>query len=135
MEWEAILKGVPIFLQYLALGFGLLVAFFVIYVWVTPHDELKLIRGGNSAAALSLGGAMLGFVLPLGIVIAHHATVPQVAFWGVIALVVQIVAFFIARALVPALPQAIESGKNSAGALAGLVSLVIGILNAACQIE
>src|SRR5262249_6366500 len=135
MEWAAILKGVPDFLQYLALGFGLLAAFFLIYLWVTPHDELSLIRGGNSAAALSLGGAVIGFMLPLGMVIAHHATLLQVAFWGVVALVVQIVAFFIARAIVPGLPQAIEANKNSVGAFAGLVSLAIGILNAACQIE
>jgi len=56
-------------------------------------------------------------------------------FWGVVALVVQIVAFFIARLLVPGLPQHIERGNSSAGAMAGLVSLAIGILNAACQIE
>lgn len=135
MEWAAILKGVPAFLQYLALGGGLLVAFFLIYLWVTPHDELRLIRGGNSAAALSLAGAVIGFVLPLGIVIAHHATLLKVAFWGVVALVVQIIAFFIARALMPGLPQAIESGKASVGAFSGLVALAIGILNAACQIE
>lgn len=135
MEWEAILKGVLPFLQYLALGFGLLVAFFLIYLWVTPHDELRLIRGGNAAAAISLSGAIIGFVLPLGIVIAHHATLLRVAFWGVVALVVQIIAFFIARALMPGLPQAIEGGKVSVGAFSGLVALAIGILNAACQIE
>ena len=135
MEWESILKGVPDFLQYLALGFGLLAVFFVIYLWVTPQDELRLIRGGNGAAALSLGGAVVGFMLPLGMVIAHHATLLQVAFWGVVALIVQIVAFYIARALIPGLPQAIEDGKTSVGAFSGLVSLAVGILNAACQIE
>jgi putative membrane protein len=135
MEFAAILKGVLPFLQYLALGSGLLVAFFLIYLWVTPHDELRLIRGGNAAAALSLAGAVIGFVLPLGIVIAHHATLLKVAFWGVVALVVQIVAFFIARALMPGLPQAIEGGKVSVGGFSGLVALAIGILNAACQIE
>jgi putative membrane protein len=135
MEWAAILKGVPAFFQYLALGFGLLVAFFLIYLWVTPQDELRLIRGGNSAAALSLAGAVIGFVLPLGIVIAHQATLLRVAFWGAVALVVQIIAFFIARAIMPRLPQAIEEGKVSAGAFSGTVALAIGIINAASQIE
>lgn len=135
MEFAELFKGVPNFLLYLAVGSVLLVAFFVIYLWVTPHDELRLIRGGNSAAALSLGGAVIGFMLPLGMVIAHHATIGKVAFWGVVALIVQVVAFFIARALMPGLPQAIESGKNSVGAFSGLVALAIGILNAACQIE
>ncbi len=135
MEFEVLFKGVPNFLLYLALGFGLLVAFFVIYLWVTPQDELRLIRGGNSAAALSLGGAVLGFLFPLGMVIAHNATLMSVAFWGIVALTVQIIAFFIARALMPGLPRSIEDGKVSVGAFAGLVSLSIGILNAACQID
>ena len=135
MEFEVLFKGVPNFLVYLALGFALLVAFFVIYLWVTPHDELRLIRGGNSAAALSLGGAVLGFLFPLGMVIAHNATLLSVAFWGIVALIVQIIAFFIARALMPGLPKEIEGGKISVGAFAGLVSLAIGILNAACQVE
>jgi putative membrane protein len=135
MDLAELLKGLPAFLLYLALGFGLLAAFFLIYLWVTPQDELRLIRAGNSAAALSLAGAMLGFIVPLAIVIAHHATFAKVALWGVVALIVQIVAFFIARALMPGLPKAIEDGKASVGAFAGLVSLAIGILNAACQIE
>lgn len=135
MEFEVLFKGVPNFLLYLALGSALLVAFFVFYLWLTPHDELRLIRGGNSAAALSLGGAMIGFLLPLGMVIAHNATLLSVAFWGIVALIVQIAAFFVARALMPGLPQSIESGKVSVGAFSGLVSLAIGILNAACQIE
>jgi putative membrane protein len=135
MEFAELFKGVPNFLLYLALGSALLAAFFVIYLWVTPHDELRLIRGGNGAAALSLSGAVLGFILPLGIVIAHHATLLSVTFWGVVALIVQVVAFFVARALMPGLPQAIEAGKNSVGAFSGLVALTIGILNAACQIE
>ena len=135
MEFAVLFKGVPNFLLYLALGSALLVAFFVVYLWVTPHDELRLIRGGNSAAALSLSGAVLGFMFPLGMVIAHHATFLSVAFWGVVALIVQVVAFFVARALMPGLPQAIEAGKNSVGGFSGVVALAIGILNAACQIE
>jgi putative membrane protein len=71
----------------------------------------------------------------LAIVIAHHANIRSVAIWGAIALVVQILAFFVARALVPGLPKSIEDGKVSVGAFAGLVSLAIGILNAACQTD
>ncbi len=135
MEWEAILKGVPAFFQYLGLGFGLLVAYFIIYLAVTHHDEMRLIRGGNSAAALSLAGAIVGFMLPLAIVIAHHATLLRVAFWGIVALIVQVIAYYIARAMMPGMSKAIEDGKISVGAFSGLVSLAIGILNAACQIE
>ena len=135
MEFSELLKGLPGFLLYLAVGFALLAAFFVIYLWVTPQDEMRLIRAGNSAAALSLSGAAIGFVLPLAIVIAHHATIASVVLWGIVALIVQVLAFFLARSLVPGLPKAIEDGKVAVGGFAGLISLGIGILNAACQIE
>jgi putative membrane protein len=135
MNIGALVQGLPEFLLYLAVGFALLVAFVFIYTFVTPFDELRLIRGGNIAATLSLGGAVIGFLLPLSIVIARHANIAAVVLWGVVALVVQLLAFFVARALVPGLPQSIEGNKASAGAFAGLTALAIGILNAACQTE
>lgn len=130
-----LLKNVPEFLLYLAIGFVLLGAFFMVYLWITPHDELSLIRAGNSAAALSLAGAVVGFMLPLAIVLSRHANIRALILWGVVALIIQAFAFFIARAIVPGLPKAIEDGKISVGGFSGLVALAIGILNAACQTE
>lgn len=135
MEFDVLFKGLPLFFAYLALGLGLLIVFCFVYLWVTPHDELRLIRTGNTAAVLSLGGAVLGFISPLAMVIAHHAQLGNVVLWGVVSLIIQVLAFFVARALVPGLPKAIEDGKISVGAFAGLVSLSIGILNAACQTD
>ena len=135
MEFDALFKGLPLFFAYLALGLVLLFVYCMIYMWVTPHDELRLIRSGNTAAVLSLGGAVLGFILPLGMVIAHNAKIGNVVLWGVIAMVVQVLAFFLARAILPGMPKAIEDGKISVGACSGLVSLTIGILNAACQTD
>jgi putative membrane protein len=100
---------------------------------VTPHAEIKLIREGNSAAALSFSGALIGFVMPLASVISHSASIADVALWGGVALVVQVFAFFVARVIVPDLPKEIETGKLSVGAFTGLVSLTFGLLNAACM--
>ena len=38
----------------------MLVAAIFIYIKITPYDEIKLIRGGNTAAAISLSGAIIG---------------------------------------------------------------------------
>lgn len=38
------LAGVPAFLTYFVLAIVLLLIFIRIYTWVTPHDELALIR-------------------------------------------------------------------------------------------
>ena len=132
-ELNALLRGLPNVLAYFASGLVFTALYFVVYTFVTPHDEMKLIRAGNPAAAVSLGGAMIGFLLPLASIIAHSASLADKAIWSVIALIVQIVGFFIARALIPGLPQAITEGKMSCAAFAATISLCIGILNAACM--
>ena len=59
------LTGLPLFAAYFLLGLVLLGTFVFVYVRLTPYREIALIRGGNSAAAASLGGAIIGFVLPV----------------------------------------------------------------------
>ena len=66
-----------------------------IYVRVTPHREFALIREGNIAAAFSLGGAVLGFVIPLGAAVRSSVNLADMAIWGLIALAVQIAAFVV----------------------------------------
>ena len=56
-------------LLYYAFYFGgsvvMLVLFAIIYMAITPYDEIALIRKGSGAAALSFGGTIIGFSLPL----------------------------------------------------------------------
>ena len=107
--------------------------FVTLYVNLTPQHDIRLIRGGNNAAAVSLVGALIGFVVPLASVIAHSAAIIDLVVWGIIALLVQLGGFFVARLMLPHLPSAIRRG-NVADAifLAGL-SLSLGILDAACM--
>ena len=48
------------YLLHLATAVALVMGFFVVYTRVTPYDEVHLIREGNCAAALSLGGTLSG---------------------------------------------------------------------------
>ena len=66
-----IVTMLPSFLSYLVVAMLLLTGFLLIYVKVTPYDEIDLIRKGNVAAAISLSGALLGFAMPVANVIAH----------------------------------------------------------------
>ena len=63
------------FLIYFAVALLLFVAFTFVYVIVTPYNEIALIREGNTAAAISLSGAMLGFALPLASTVADRKSV------------------------------------------------------------
>jgi putative membrane protein len=127
------LSGLPSFLEYFALGLVLLGAFIAVYGWITPYDERALIREGNVAAAISLSGAILGFVLPLGSAIAHSVGVIDMVVWGVIALVVQIAVFSVVGRALPHLAGAIKAGRVAAATLLAALSVAVGILNAACM--
>lgn len=110
----------------------LLGVFFVVYTWLTPFDELKLIHAGKTSAALSLGGALIGFSLTLGSSIVHNATLMEVVAWAVVALIVQVVVYGITSRLLHTVSAEIEAGNTAMGGLMGSISLVAGIINAAC---
>ena len=55
------LAGFDEFLVYAGLSVVFVYAYMLIYLRLTPYDELKLIKEGNVAAALSLSGTVLGF--------------------------------------------------------------------------
>ena len=111
-----LLSALPNFFAYLGAALALTVAFSLIYTLVTPHSEWKLLRNGNLSAAVAFGGALIGFVIPLASAIAHSVSLLDMVVWGAVALVVQLVAFFVARLLLPALPRQIEEDRRAAAA-------------------
>lgn len=123
----------PSFLEYFTLAVVLTVAFSAIYVRVTPHRELALIRSSNIAAATSFSGALVGFAIPLASAIAHSVDLVDCAIWGFVALIVQILVFFAARLLIRDLPARIERDERGAAIFAAALSAGVGLLNAACM--
>jgi putative membrane protein len=133
MELANNLQGLANFSIYFTVSLLLLAAFVVIYAQVTPYRELALIAEGNEAAAYSLGGALIGFALPLSSAISHSVGLADMAIWGVVALLVQVLTFLVVRLLLPKIVSDIPANKISKGILLGVVSVVVGMLNAACM--
>ena len=127
------IRGIDEFLLYFAASLALLALFLAIYVWITPYRELTLIREGNAAAAVSLSGTILGFAIPLAHAVAQSVNLAEMALWGVIALVLQLLVFFIVTRVIPGIVRDIPEGKIAPGILLGALSLTAGILNAACM--
>ena len=127
------LATLPNFLAYLGAAIVLLVVFMAIYLYVTPYDEIALIRTNNMAAAISLSGALLGFAMPIANVIAHSDTLPDLAFWGVVAGVVQLLAWGLARVALPHLKEDIAAGRTAPATFVAALSITVGLLNAACM--
>jgi len=127
------LTGLPLFAAYFGLALLLLGAFVFIYVRVTPYQEIKLIRAGNVAAAASLGGAIIGFVLPVTSSIENSVSLVDMLLWSVVSLLVQLIGFVVVRALIPDLSKKVEQGQLASGVLLGAVAIALGLLNAACM--
>ncbi|MEA3153593.1 MAG: putative rane protein [Betaproteobacteria bacterium] len=127
------IRGFPAFLLYFASSLALLVLFITIYIRITPYREITLIRQGNVAAAASLSGAMLGFVVPLAHSVAQSANLADMALWGLIALIVQLLVYFAVTRVMPGISSDIPAGKTAPGVFLGSISLATGILNSACM--
>lgn len=127
------IRGFPAFALYFACSLALVALFIAIYVRITPYPEFALIRQGNTAAAISLTGALLGFVIPLAHSVAQSANLADMALWGLIALVVQLLVYFTASRLLPGIASDIPAGRAGPGIFLGSLSLATGILNAACM--
>lgn len=127
------LATLPNFLAYLGAAVVLLTAFIAIYLFITPYDEIKLIRQNNVAAAISLSGAVLGFAMPIANVIAHSDTLLDLAVWGLIAGLVQLAAWGVARVALPTLKEDIAANRVAPAVFVAALSLTVGLINAACM--
>lgn len=117
---------------HIVLAAVLLMIFFKAYTFLTPFDEVLLIRQGNSAAALSLSGSLVGFSLTLASCLIHSSNYQQFVLWSAGALVVQILAYVITSTALKMSKDQIEANNVAFGGLLGAISLSIGAINAAC---
>jgi putative membrane protein len=125
------LQGLDEFLVYFGLCLVFVALFLAIYIRVTPYREIQLIREGNSAAAASLSGALIGFVLPLAAAVEHSVNPYDLAIWATIALAVQLLVYAATRLVLPDVGRDIPAGKVASGVFLAAMSVGAGILSAA----
>jgi putative membrane protein len=118
------------YLLHLATAVALVMAFFVIYTRMTPYDEVTLIRQGNQAAALSLGGTLIGFALPISSALLHTQNYYQFLGWAAGAMLVQLLVFQVTTRLLSMSKDQIEANNTAFGGLLGAISISIGLVNA-----
>lgn len=120
------------FLGYLLTGVLVICVFIALYVRITPYHEIALIREGNMAAAVSLSGTLIGFVLPVAAAIMHSPSLYELGLSASVACLVQLAAYAGVKLLLPHLGEDIPHGRTASAVLLAAVSLGVGILNAAC---
>ncbi len=121
-----------------ALAIALLTGFTRFYVWFTPYNEFDEIQAGRVASAISLGGAMIGFTIPL--LVAMLVTTTMYGFvaylgmftvWAGFVCLVQLGCF---KVMYRFYPKQIESNNIAAATIYAFVSACVGALNAVCII-
>lgn len=95
----------------------LLIGSTVIYVLLTPMKELELLRQGNASAGLSLAGVILGLAIPIASSLAFSVSIFDQIIWGVVALLIQLLAFRAVDLLLRDLPRRIENDEAGAAIL------------------
>jgi putative membrane protein len=130
-ELQAWAAGFPLALLHAAVALALLAAGATLYALITPHRDIQLIREGNSAAAISFGGVIVGLALPLAIAVTASTSLADVAIWGMAALFVQLAVFRLTDILLHGLPQKIQQGELSAALLLASAKLATAIVLAA----
>lgn len=121
------------FIAYISVALLLFWLFQFIYTRLTPHREFALIRDNNPAAAIALGGSLIGFSLPASNIIAYSVSLVDVVAWVVIAAVVQLISFGLTSLVLKGLSARIARGELAAAIYAASVAISVGFLNSACM--
>jgi putative membrane protein len=128
------LAGLPAFAAYFVAAVTLCALYLIAYTYVTPNDEFRLMfEEHNASTALALGMSLMGFSLPLASAIYHSANIIDCVIWGLVALIAQLIAYFLARSIHPDLGAALRNNSMAAALWLGFVSLTIGVLSAVCM--
>ena len=130
-EVQAFATGFPVTLLHAGVTLVMLILGATLYALLTPHKEITLIREGNSAAALSLGGVMVGLAIPLAISLTASTSVIEIMIWGAATIAVQLLVFRVTDMVLKGLPERIQEGEVAAAALLVGAKLATALILAA----
>jgi putative membrane protein len=135
MAIEAVdsVSSLPVSIAYFGTSLLIYTIGLAVHVGLAPYPEFRLVREGNTAAAASLAGAMVGLALPLASVILYSESMLDQLVWSGIAVAAQLLVFAALRRMAPDLNRNVVGGQVASGIVLGALALGIGILNAAAM--
>lgn len=123
------------YLIYFGLSAVLMALGIVIFVFTTKTKEFKLIGQGNTAAGIVIASRTIGLAIILYSAIANSISPLDLAIWGGIGIVTQVIANFLAEVLTPSfnIEEALEKENVAVAiALSGMF-VSIGLVIAGCM--
>ena len=132
-ELQAFTTGFPTTLLHAGVTLLILVLGAGVYILLTPHKEIRLIREGNAAAAVSLAGVLVGLAVPLAVSLNASTSMVEIGLWGAATIAVQLLAFRLVDLVLHGLPKRIADGEMAAAALLVGSKLATAIILAAAM--
>lgn len=123
------------FLSYAGTAFAMMLIGFILFVVSTTRvKEFQLIANNNQAAALTLGGKMLGLAYVLGSAVANSVSLMDMVIWSGVGIVAQIILSYLAELITIrfSIREAIEKNNTAVGILLMMLSLSIGWIVGQC---
>jgi putative membrane protein len=128
---QAFAVGFPLALAHLGVSFGLLVLGVGLYALISPLQEVRRIREGDTAAAVSFGGLIFGLTLPLAASLIASTSTVDVALWGGAAVALTLLVFRIIDMVFHGLPERQKEGDIGAAGLLVVTKIAAALILAA----
>ncbi len=123
-------SGLPVLLLHFVVTVALLGIGVACYTGITPFPERELVARGNPAGGIVYGGSIVALAIPLAATLANSTVVLDIVVWGIVALILQLLAFAFATLLLRNLRAEVEAGNVAAAlSLVGL-QIAVALLNA-----
>ena len=130
MILQTLFAGLPILAAQFLTTFALLGIGVAAYFAITPFDERRLVQDGNVAAGVLMGGTVLALSVPLAATLASSASQVDILIWGLVALVIQLLTFFLVSIFIRGLNAQIERGNVAMAIAVVSIQLAVALLNA-----
>lgn len=128
---QSFVKGFPDFLLHGGATLALLIVGCTVHVLLTPMKEMKLIRAGNVSAGISISAVIVGLAIPMAACLATAASLYDILIWGVVAILLQLLAFRVADLMLRDLPKRIEHDEVGAALVLAAVKVAAAMVMAA----
>ncbi len=128
---QSFVGGFPQFLLQAGVTLGLLITGCIVHVLLTPMKEMKLIREGNVSAGISVAAVIVGLAIPMAACLETAASVYDILIWGVVAILLQLLAFRVADLVLRDLPKRIEQDETGAALVLAGVKIAAALVMAA----
>jgi putative membrane protein len=123
-------SGLPVLLLQFLVTVALWAVGIACYAAITPFREREMVARGNPAGGIVSAGSMIALAIPLAATLATSTAVLDIIVWGIVALILQLLAFAVATLVFHHLRPEIEAGNVAAALSLVGVQIAVALLNA-----